>query len=91
MKSPCDCCRVIRAHYPRDPWEYRKHNPACLHCGARVIQWLQRKSQRGQSEVRERCREMLALWMRHGHPEVDLRAMAKEKTWAVRPGKGAKC
>lgn len=51
-------------------------NPACLHCGARLIQRLG-KMQRPKDEITARRRKVLADWMAMGHSEADLRALAK--------------
>lgn len=46
----CDECAILREHYPRDPEvrleRVRLFSPGCIYCGARYIQWIQRKSGR---------------------------------------------
>lgn len=62
---------------------YRLFNPACLHCGARLIQHLGTLPIPTADCVRRR-RAVLADWMAHGHTEADLRALAKGPT-AIAP------
>lgn len=52
------------------------YTPACIWCGARLIQSLGRKS-RPREEIVERRRTVLADWMAHGHSEAELRRLAK--------------
>ena len=51
-------------------------NPACLHCGARLIQYLGTLPI-APAECAQRRRAVLADWMAHGHAESDLRSLAK--------------
>lgn len=55
---------------------HRMFNPACVHCGARLIQRLG-KLARPREEIAARRRQVLADWMAQGHPEADLRRLAK--------------
>lgn len=64
------------------------HNPACLHCGARLIQRIG-KYQIPVSEATTRRRAVLADWMAHGHDEAQLRALVKGPL-AVEPIEKAK-
>lgn len=50
--------------------------PTCIWCGARLIQRIQRLP-RPASEIRDRCRQVLADWMAYGHAEQELRKLAK--------------
>lgn len=84
----CDECAVLREHYRTDPWVRPMFNPACLHCGARYIQRLQRKSGLPDTAKRDRCRAVLEDWKAHGHAEGELRALAKQERWAVAPAAG---
>ena len=79
----CQPCATIHKHYPRDPHLYRMHCPTCIHCGARLIQKLQRLYQLTTEQRRDRCRQALADWMAQGHDEQQLRALAKQTAWAV--------
>lgn len=54
----------------------RTYTPACLYCGARLIQALG-KLRRPREEIAERRRKVLADWMAHGHSEAELRRLAK--------------
>ena len=67
----CDNCQVAK-NFPA----YRFFNPACLYCGARFIQHLGTYRIAPQECVQRR-RVVLADWMAHGHPEAQLRALAK--------------
>ena len=78
----CTDCATIRKHFARDPQAYRMHSEGCLHCGARLIQKLQRLYQLTPEQRRDRCRETLAAWLRQGHDEQQLRKLAKG-AWAV--------
>ena len=79
----CQPCATIHKHYRNDPQLYRMHCPACIQCGARLIQKLQRLYQLTTEQRRDRCREALADWMAQGHSEPELRALAKHAAWAV--------
>lgn len=67
----CDCCEATR-----EAPMHRMFNPACVHCGARLIQRLG-KLARPREEIAARRRQVLADWMAQGHPEADLRRLAK--------------
>ncbi len=77
--EPCSQCHTATS-FPT----YRWFNPACLHCGARLIQHL------GQlpiaaSECKARRQKVLKDWLSYGHSEAELRALVKG-THAVAPG-----
>jgi hypothetical protein len=55
---------------------YRLYSPACLWCGARLINRLG-SVLRPSSEITERRRRVLKDWMDHGHEELRLRTLAK--------------
>lgn len=86
----CDVCQTLRKHYPCDPQQHRMHCPTCIHCGARLIQKLQRLYLLTAEQRRERCRQVLAQWLATGHDESTLRAMAKATGWAVAPAAARK-
>lgn len=67
----CECCNVARDFY-----EYKMFNPACIFCGARLIQRLGRLNI-AESDCIRRRRAVLADWMAMGHSEQQLRTMAK--------------
>ena len=85
----CDECQILREHYPRDPEvrleRVRLFSPGCIYCGARYIQWIQRKSGRPADARKRECRRVLERWKAHYHDEAELRALAKSPTWAVEP------
>jgi predicted nucleic acid-binding Zn-ribbon protein len=88
---PCDVCTTLRKHYPSDPQKHRMHCLGCIHCGARLIQRVQRLSRQPEPAKRERCQEALQEWMAMGHEETEIRQLAKQTAWAVQPAtKGAK-
>lgn len=78
---PCDCCAEFR-----DNENCRQGSPSCVFCGARLIQIVQRM-RRPKTETVERCRAILADWLRFGHSEAEIRALAKSPKWAVEQGK----
>lgn len=55
---------------------FTRFNPACLHCGARLIQRLGALP-RPRDEITARRRKVLEDWMAYGHSESDLRRLAK--------------
>lgn len=67
----CSNCETART-FPG----FRMFDPACLYCGARLIQLLG-KLPIGVTEVTARRRQVLADWIVHGHTEADLRRLAK--------------
>ena len=83
----CEECSKIRQHFMRDPFlkQTPMHEPTCIYCGARAIQWIQRRVKGGREVVAERCRTVLALWLQFGHDEQRLRQLAKKQEWAVAP------
>lgn len=78
----CQCCEMQTSH---DYWY--QYCPACLHCGARLIQSIL-KLQRPQDERKQRARAVLDDWMKHGHSEAELRALAKSPAPPVEPSAG---
>lgn len=82
---PCQPCQTIRKHYPSDPQRHLQHCPTCIHCGARLIQKLQRLYQLTAEQRRDRCRQVLAQWLEMGHSETELRKLAKATAWAIAP------
>ena len=54
-------------------------SPACVYCGARLIQRLG-NTVIDSVECRDRRRAVLADWMAHGHIETELRALASGST-----------
>ena len=89
----CGECAILREHYPRDPEvrlvRVRLFFPSCIYCGARYIQWIQRKSGRPAEARKRECRRVLERWKAHYHDEAELRALAKSPTWAVEPAPDA--
>lgn len=78
-KIKCKDCQAARE--TQGLWRF--YNPLCLHCGARIIQAIQRL-QITNEDKKARCRAQLADWMRYGHSEDTLRELAGSKTLAVR-------
>ena len=54
-----------------------QHNPACLHCGARLIQRLGKVRTPTSEQITARRKVVLADWIAHGHSEQELRALVK--------------
>lgn len=78
----CPCCNDAR-NWPGTV-AARTYTPACLWCGARLIQALG-KLRRPREEIAERRRKVLADWMAHGHSEAELRALAKGEALPLAP------
>lgn len=76
----CECCQNARI----SPG-YNVHCPRCAHCGARLIQNIQRLTINREAKV-SRCRQVLADWINHGHSEAELRRMAKADAVPLAPG-----
>lgn len=77
----CDCCSTARA-YP----SFAFFNPACVFCGARLIQRIQRGCNHLSPDAkRERLRGDLDRWLAHGHNELRIRALAKSMQWSIEP------
>lgn len=72
--TPCPCCAIARLHPT-----YALFNPACLHCGARIIQHLGTLSL-PPDVIRQRRRINLAIWVEWGHNEQAIRDLAKGST-----------
>ena len=69
--APCPNCITAKT-YPQHRW----FNPACLHCGARIIQHLGTLGLSPDSCAARR-RANLADWMAMGHSEAQIRQLAK--------------
>lgn len=68
--EPCSNCKTAREFAA-----YRWFNPACLYCGARLIQHLGTLPIPA-SACKERRQTVLRDWLRYGHCETTLRALA---------------
>lgn len=80
----CTQCKAISVHQC-DPAKKSMFNPACLWCGARQIQYIQRMLVIGRDAKAKECRGVLERWMELGHSETELRNLAKQGAWAVAP------
>lgn len=80
----CTQCKAIAVHQC-DPAMRPMFNPACLWCGARQIQYIQRVLVIGRDAKAKECRGVLERWMELGHSETELRNLAKQGAWAVAP------
>lgn len=79
--KPCEDCL-----YSRESPDYALHSLLCLHCGARLIQRIQKlRGLRPADEITARCRKVLADWMKFGHAETDLRRLASLPELALQP------
>ena len=68
----CDCCmadRICAGHY-------RHFCPSCVFCGGRLLNRIGRV-QALSTEILQRRRAALKVWMDWGHAETELRALAK--------------
>ena len=80
----CTQCQAIAVHHC-DPAKKDTFNPACLWCGSRAIQFIQRSLALSRDAKAQRCREVLTDWGALGHSETELRRLAKLAAWAVAP------
>ena len=55
---------------------WRMFDPACIFCGARLVQKIGRL-QIGRTEATARRKQALADWMALGHSEKEIRALVK--------------
>lgn len=71
----CECCETYRENdlYPLCA-------PNCIYCGARMIVGIQAMRHMPPEWRTKRSREELAVWVRHGHGEAEIRALVKAKT-----------
>jgi hypothetical protein len=67
----CDCCQTATT-FPG----YRMFNPACLHCGVRIIQSIG-TLQIAASEASKRRTAQLKDWVAFGHSEAEIRRLVK--------------
>lgn len=68
----CTCCAASR----ETAGMHRMYDPACLHCGARLVMQLGGLLI-GASEVKARRQAALDDWERHGHSRQAMRELAK--------------
>ena len=80
MTTPCTSCQASRE--TQGLWNM--HDPACLWCGARLIQKIGRL-QLSASESTARKRAVLADWTAYGHSEIEVRRLAKGTELALAP------
>lgn len=70
--TPCNCCQAARL-YP----QHNQFNPACLYCGARIIQRAPAYAT-GATECSARRTANLRIWVDDfGHDEQEIRRMVK--------------
>jgi hypothetical protein len=81
------CTDCAAARETTGLWRY--YSPACLWCGARLIQRIP-ASCGTSSEASQRRKKVLADWMANGHAEGEIRELAKSKTLAFEPAKKEK-
>ena len=67
----CKQCAVAR-----DFAAYRFYNPACIYCGARLIQRLALRDI-SNAECTTRRKAVLADWVAWGHSEAEIRRLVK--------------
>ena len=67
----CQNCNTARQHS-----DYRMFTPACIYCGARLIQRIGLLPIPA-SECSERRSKVLADWVAHGHSEKQIRELVK--------------
>ena len=77
----CECCVASR----ETNGKYRSFDPACLWCGARYLQHVQRIAHITVPAKVEWLRGVLARWTAWGHEEQALRSLMKEPAAALEP------
>ena len=80
--SDCQAAKETNGLWPQ-------HNPTCLHCGARLMQQIEKLYTPTSEQITARRKVVLADWMAHGHSEQELRALVKGPL-AVAELKGAR-
>ena len=76
----CECCLNAKAHFSHPYFD-----PACLFCGARIIQMIGTHPIAA-SVCATRRRAQLAVWVSYGHSETEIRRLAKGPI-CIGPGK----
>lgn len=79
MCTDCEAARETGGRWPM-------FSPACLWCGARLIQQIKALTQRPAAERSARCTAVLTDWVAHGHPEPELRALSAGSMPLAPPG-----
>jgi hypothetical protein len=74
----CEECAAARL-YPG----HRRFELKCLWCGARLIQSIKRLESPTKEERSARCKAVLADWLKYGHSEEEIRALADAKEPAL--------
>lgn len=67
MCSDCSASRICAGHH-------RMFNPACIHCGARLIQSIP-KFCKTTVEATQRRQAALKTWVEYGHSEQAIREL----------------
>lgn len=78
MCTDCAAARESRGHWYR-------FDPACLWCGARLIQQIKQLTHRPAAERSSRCKTVLTDWMSYGHAERELRDLAASGSMPFAP------
>lgn len=79
MTIPCDCCAVAR-EYP----EHRQYNPACAHCGARYLRWLENTIRHEPTRDRRQA-DVLDTWAHYGHDRDAMWAASQSGPLPLQP------
>jgi len=77
MCSDCEASRETRGLW-------RRFDPLCLWCGARLIQTIKGLHEVSRDRRAERMRVVLQDWVSYGHSEAELRALSSSASvpWA---------
>lgn len=78
MCTDCDAARDTRGHWSR-------FDPACLWCGARLIQQIKSLTHRPAAERSARCKAVLTDWAAYGHSESELRELVSSGSMSLAP------
>ena len=78
MCTDCEAARETRG-------QWNRFDPACLWCGARLIQQIKGLTGRPSAERSARCKVVLTDWAAHGHAESALRELVSSGSMPLEP------
>lgn len=81
--KPCDECAAARE--TQGLWQ--RYDPACLWCGARLVQAIGRCGV-SSDRVKQRRLRVIADWAAHGHDRESLRTHARSSAMPLQPRAG---
>ncbi len=78
--KPCEDCQASR-----EAPAHALHCPTCLWCGARLLWKLARLKTRPPKEIKQRQTRVFNDWLRYGHGQEALRALASGEEMPLQP------